>query len=311
MLRPCGKSCRVHLPRRSDRGTGSAGQRLCGRQRTRSMHYLDAKNRANGLARRPGVDLDREAASFATAAEMARAAVPGVPALEAGEDAGPTVGGSGLGSADVECWPRDRTSSRSELSSAPGGMDREEVRAMREWFHVASAVEADQSRTAVSSRLAHAAGTGCHRQRGAGRPRGRCGPRCLRRPGCAPVRGGCHAFREGRVGGHERHGSGGAAARHRHRSQRGRERCDRLLRLRAAWRPSRPRHGWPMTVPTGLATGSPERTARWRSPMGRFVDGRSRASRPRSWMLSMSARGSRCSRRSEQRRRHHATGNGA
>ena len=147
------------------------------------VHYIDAKNRAAGLLGDTGVDLP-EAATLATAAEMARAAVPGVPAPEAGEDVG--LLWAARASAELMASLAEGSDELAQrLSSAPSGMDREEVRAMREWFHVVSAVESDQSYGSILA-LTHSVALACHRQRGAGRASGRCGPRRDRGRGGAP-----------------------------------------------------------------------------------------------------------------------------
>jgi len=119
------------------------------------INYLDTKNRVNGLVGDEGL-MTPQAEELLAAAESARIAVPGIPAVEPGGDAGLVWSARAvalLGISDVE-GARDLID---ELREAGGGMTREDVQAAREWFHVVSAVEGGQSYGSV---LAAAHGTG-------------------------------------------------------------------------------------------------------------------------------------------------------
>lgn len=108
-----------------------------------TVHYLDQKNRSNGLLG-DGSLLIEQADELGMAAEDAREAVPGVPAVPADADAGAV-------------WA-ERTEALLDESGAQGAQElasllfaqgtsatRESVSQTREWFHIASAVESDAS----------------------------------------------------------------------------------------------------------------------------------------------------------------------
>lgn len=119
------------------------------------VNYLDTKNRVNGLVGPEGL-ATAEAAELLGGAESARASVPGVPAIKAGEDAGLTWSARSLSLLDGS-EVAGAAGLRGESESAAAGMSREQVQAAREWFHVVSAVEASTSYGSVLS-AAHATG---------------------------------------------------------------------------------------------------------------------------------------------------------
>jgi hypothetical protein len=100
--------------------------------------YLDVKNRVAGLVGMDGIQLE-EGDSARRAVQAAREAVPGVAAVEPGEDAGATWVArtvTVLAAADAV-----GASELAEQLSSQGGMSREDIAQAREWFHVASAVD--------------------------------------------------------------------------------------------------------------------------------------------------------------------------
>lgn len=103
------------------------------------LHYLDQKNRSNGLAGEEGL-LIPQADELSSAAVDARESVPGVPAVEASADAGRV-----WAQRTTDLLVASQAEGTQELGDALYGMSasRESVSRAREWFHIASAVESD------------------------------------------------------------------------------------------------------------------------------------------------------------------------
>jgi hypothetical protein len=119
------------------------------------MRYVDAKNRAAGLLGEQGPETDG-AEELRAAVADARSAVPGVAAPEVGQDAGMLWAARAMGQLGES--QRDGAADlRSRLGAAAGGMSSDEIRQVREWFHVTSAVESEAPYGSVLELAASAA----------------------------------------------------------------------------------------------------------------------------------------------------------